>query len=62
MMVAELRAAALTKKLKSIRVEAMMKEGNMIYKGTNKLGNAFCADWEKMILQDIAAWHDEENK
>ena len=41
----ELRAAALTKKLKSIRVEAMMSDNTMNYRGTKDLGNASYADW-----------------
>ena len=62
MTAAELRATALTKKLKSIRVEAMMSDNAMIYRGTKDLGNAFYADWVIGNFQNIAAWHNEEKK
>ena len=49
-------------KLKSIRVEAMMSDNTMIYRGTKDLGNAFYADWVIGNLKNIAVWHNEEKK
>ena len=39
-----------------------MNEGDMIYKGTQDMGNAFYADWVTVNKKYIAIWHKEGKK